>query len=300
VTFPEDYTFTPDDNGGHEFTITFSSQGAQIIGVQDLTNPGVTSGSGVTTVGAAPASTAASAPPPMESIVFGGPPSNGPSITLALHGPTQVNLVTPFTLTISANDSNGLPLAGFRDTVHLTSSGNALLPRDYTFTASDGGLKGFTLVFLLPGSHIVGAQDLSNPAVNSGSFVVTGNTAPTSIAATPSATPSAVAPSGTGPPAAAANPSTVITGTPVQSPPGAAAGTTEKALATCPPGRTLLSGGGVVTTSDAPANVARVSQNGSFPSSDTAANASWTVTGAVLTDLGSNERMSVTAYAVCQ
>jgi len=54
-----------------------------------------------------------------------------------------------FSITVSAVDPLGNLIAGYRGTVHLSSSDkNATLPADYTFTANDGGVHTFTGVVL--------------------------------------------------------------------------------------------------------------------------------------------------------
>jgi hypothetical protein len=73
----------------------------------------------------------------------------------------------------------------------------------------------------------------------------------------------------------------------------AAAGTTLQVQVSCPSGK-LLGGGGQATT--APTTLLRVALSQSYPSSPT----QWTVVGVINTALGGSNRMTVTAYAICQ
>src|SRR5262249_47307951 len=68
---------------------------------------------------------------------------------------------TPFTVTVTAQDSDGNTITGYRGTVHFRSTDPlASLPPDYTFTAADNGVHTFTDVILrTAGSPTVTATD---------------------------------------------------------------------------------------------------------------------------------------------
>jgi hypothetical protein len=67
---------------------------------------------------------------------------------------------TPLTFTLTARDSSGQLAAGYRGTVHFTSSDSrATVPADYTFTAADGGSHTFTVAFGSLGSQTLTAAD---------------------------------------------------------------------------------------------------------------------------------------------
>jgi hypothetical protein len=88
--------------------------------------------------------------------------------------------------------------------------------------------------------------------------------------------------------------SQLVTGTPVTSAANASRNTTVTATATCPGGKVLLGGGGLVTTSTSAKE--RVHLQASYPTSTT----TWTAVGVVaIGALGSGQTMTVTAYALC-
>src|SRR5882762_3611094 len=59
--------------------------------------------------------------------------------------PTSVIAGTPGTLTATAQDKFNNTATGYRGTVHFTSTNtNTTLPGDYTFTAGDNGVHGFS------------------------------------------------------------------------------------------------------------------------------------------------------------
>src|SRR5262245_11741577 len=63
---------------------------------------------------------------------------------LALTAPAAAAAGVPFTITVTAESAAGQPLAGYRGTVHFTSSDAAAgLPADYTFLKSDRGTHDF-------------------------------------------------------------------------------------------------------------------------------------------------------------
>jgi hypothetical protein len=87
-----------------------------------------------------------------------------PAATLVVTGlPTSTTAAETEVFTVEAEDTNGNPAAGYRGTVHFSSSDLAAgLPADYTFTAADAGVRSFTVTFMTPGTQSVTASDAAN------------------------------------------------------------------------------------------------------------------------------------------
>jgi hypothetical protein len=78
--------------------------------------------------------------------------------------PTQAGDADTFTVT--ALDAAGNVATGYTGTVHFTSTDpQAILPRDYTFTAADQGAHVFGAVLLTVGTQALTATDTADPAV---------------------------------------------------------------------------------------------------------------------------------------
>ena len=80
----------------------------------------------------------------------------------------RIAVVTPaaavagvaFNFTVSAKDASGNSLPNYVGTVHFTSSDHsALLPNDYTFTATDGGVHVFSAALQTVGTQSLSATD---------------------------------------------------------------------------------------------------------------------------------------------
>jgi hypothetical protein len=145
ANLPGDYTFTAADNGVHTFTITFKTAGTQSLTATDKATSSITgTQSGL----------AVAAPTIIASrLVFAGLPS---SITAG-------NSVT---FTVRATDANGNTATGYAGTIHFSSSdGQAILPADYTFTASDKGVHTFTVTFKTAGTQSLTAADRSSSSI---------------------------------------------------------------------------------------------------------------------------------------
>jgi hypothetical protein len=111
------------------------------------------------------------------------------SATVAVPGPATQYVVTttaanpdvagtPFTVTVTAQDSHGLTAIGYRGTVHFTSGDpQATLPANYTFTAADNGVHTFSGVTL----RTAGTQSVTATDTVTGS--ITGSTAVNVVAA---------------------------------------------------------------------------------------------------------------------
>jgi hypothetical protein len=104
-----------------------------------------------------------------------GPPSvPSASITIGVATHLSVSTFNPFvagathSVTVKALDACGNVAAGYRGKVHFTSSDpKAVLPADYTFTASDKGVHTFTLALVLrtAGSRTVRATDKATASI---------------------------------------------------------------------------------------------------------------------------------------
>lgn len=125
---PGPYTFTAADAGSHTFPVVFRTQGTENVTASD--NTGLSSAD-----------------------------SNVVNVTaradhLAVSAPASVGSGIPFAVTVTAQDASNNPLTSYTGTVHFTSSDvSAVLPPDYTFTASDNGTHTFTNQCPLDASH---------------------------------------------------------------------------------------------------------------------------------------------------
>jgi CSLREA domain-containing protein len=71
------------------------------------------------------------------------------------------------TITVTARDATGLAASTYAGKVHFTSSdAQAVLPSDYTFTATDHGVHIFYVTFKTAGAQSVTATDSANSAIN--------------------------------------------------------------------------------------------------------------------------------------
>ena len=120
--------------------MTLKGSGSQAISATDSTNGAIT--------GSASALVAAAAADHLSVVA--------PIITVA---------GVPFLVDATAQDSFG-NIAGYRGTVHFTSSDSqAVLPPDYTFTATDAGQHSFLATLKTAGSRSVGATDTVAPTI---------------------------------------------------------------------------------------------------------------------------------------
>ncbi len=134
AVLPANYTFTAADAGMHTFSATLKTAGAQSITATDTTTPSLSGAEGGITVKPAAAS------------------------RFVLTGPSKVRAGVPFSLTLTVQDAYGNIVTGYTGTVHLSSTDStALLPANYTFTATDQGVHTFTGLVL----HRKGKQKIS-------------------------------------------------------------------------------------------------------------------------------------------
>jgi hypothetical protein len=133
---PADYTFQALDGGVHTFGVTLRTAGSQSVRATDLA-AGVVQGA----VGIGIAAKSAS-----QLLVQAGASST------AAGGVVMV--------TVKAEDAFGNQAADYRGTVHLGSTdGQAVLPGNYTFTASDAGVHTFAVTLKSAGSQAVSVMD---------------------------------------------------------------------------------------------------------------------------------------------
>jgi hypothetical protein len=77
---------------------------------------------------------------------------------------------TPFSITVTAQDSSGNTAIGYNGTVHFTSTDPQVgagsgLPADYTFTTADQGVHTFTVALKTAGTQTVSVTDKNNAAI---------------------------------------------------------------------------------------------------------------------------------------
>jgi hypothetical protein len=133
---PGAYTFGTGDAGVHTFanSVILKTAGSQTITATDTAS---LTGSAAVTVSPAAAS---------KMLVAGFP------------SPTTAAVAGSFTVTLE--DAYGNIASGYRGTVHFTSSdGKAILPANYTFTATDAGAHTFSATLKTAGTQWITATD---------------------------------------------------------------------------------------------------------------------------------------------
>ena len=133
---PADYTFTAADAGVHTFSATLETAGTQSITATDTTTASDTgTETGITVLPAA-------------------------ASVLDISAESSSTSGAPFSITVTARDSYNNTDTGYTGTVHFTSSdGQAGLPADYTFTATDAGVHTFSVTLETAGIQTVTASD---------------------------------------------------------------------------------------------------------------------------------------------
>jgi hypothetical protein len=97
----------------------------------------------------------------------------------AVTAPATATAITPFTITVTAEDSGNNVLTSYTGTVHFTSSdGFAGLPADYQFTATDTGVHIFSITPQTSGSQTFTVTDKSNSNFTGSGTVSVSNPAP--------------------------------------------------------------------------------------------------------------------------
>jgi hypothetical protein len=139
---PASYTFTNVDQGVHTFTVTLDTAGIQSITATDTTNSLTASETGITVQAAA-------------------------ASQIVLSGPATVTKGVAFSLVLTVEDAYGNVVTNYTGTVHFSSSDStAVLPKNYTFTASSGGVHTFTGVELKKtGTKTITVTDTADSAL---------------------------------------------------------------------------------------------------------------------------------------
>jgi large repetitive protein len=95
---------------------------------------------------------------------------NGLANSLVVDGlPLSVVAGTSATFTVSVEDQNGFPIAGFTgDVGFMSTDPNASLPATYTFQPSDNGVRSFTVTFTTAGPQTITATPVLAGVANPG------------------------------------------------------------------------------------------------------------------------------------
>jgi hypothetical protein len=145
-----DYTFTPADNGQHVFTGTLVTAGAQTVTFRDTVNNSLVATTSIVVTSAAASTLSLVASP--------NPAASG-------------NMGT---IIVTAKDPFGNTATSYRGTVHLSSSTDPLatFQDDYTFTAADNGVHGFSAVLRTLGTQTVTATDTVTGSITGSASVM--------------------------------------------------------------------------------------------------------------------------------
>jgi hypothetical protein len=166
AVLPANYTFTGGDAGVHNFSATLETAASESITAQDLTNSRVAAGSlaGITVN---PASTS-------QLQVSGFPPF--------------VKAGVSYAFTVTAKDPFGNTTPGYKGTVTFTSTDSqSVLPANYVFTSTDGGLHSFPATMNTLGTQTISATDMAHAGITgSESMIVVQPIQPTASLSGPS------------------------------------------------------------------------------------------------------------------
>jgi hypothetical protein len=143
---PADYTFTAADGAIHTFTVTLKTAGTQSVSVVDTAHPSVTTS---LSVSVAP----------------------GAVTHFIVSGRSSVTKGVGFKITVSAVDDFGNVNAGYRGTVHLSSSDSTGGTQNFTFSSNDDGLHIFSYTFNALGFQTITITDTINNSIV-GSIIV--------------------------------------------------------------------------------------------------------------------------------
>jgi hypothetical protein len=106
----------------------------------------------------------------------------GPATQVQISAPAQVTSGTPFDITITAQDANGLTAVGYQGTVTFSATDTdpgVALPASYTFTAADQGVHTFTAdcTLITAGNQAVTVTDTADATIT-GTATITVNPGP--------------------------------------------------------------------------------------------------------------------------
>jgi Tol biopolymer transport system component len=164
AALPGDYTFIAGDGGTHTVSVTLKTAGSQSITATDTATATITGN---------------------QSGILVNPAA---AVSLAVTGfPSPTTAGASHNFTVTARDAYGNTATGYRGTVHFTSSdGQAALPANYTFTATDAGVHTFSATLKTAGTRSLTATDTATASITgtqggitvnaaaASSFVVTG------------------------------------------------------------------------------------------------------------------------------
>jgi hypothetical protein len=154
ATLPADYAFTAADNGVHTFSgVILLTSGNRSVTATDTVTGSITGGAVIAAA------------------------ADHYAVVTSAQNPDVAG--TPFTVTVMALDPYGNTATGYRGTAHFSSSDpQAVLPANYTFTATDNGVHAFSGVLLkTAGTRSVTATDTATGSLT-GSAAVTVIAAP--------------------------------------------------------------------------------------------------------------------------
>ncbi len=147
AALPANYTFTAADAGQHTFTAALKRAGTQSLTATDTAAPALTG---------------------TESGIVVSPAAVS---QFAISGPTNVTKGVGFKITVSAEDAYGNVNAGYRGTVHLSSTDATGGTQNFTFSNNDNGVHVFSYTFNALGFQTITITDTSNSSIV-GSIVV--------------------------------------------------------------------------------------------------------------------------------
>jgi len=157
---PSDYTFTAGNAGKHTFSVTLKTAGTRSITATDTTTASITGVQGGIVVNPAATST----------LVVSG-----------FASPTTAGMA--HSVSVTAKDAFGNATPAYIGTVHFSSSdGQAVLPANYTFSASDAGTHSFTngVTLKTAGTQSITGTDTITASITGAQSGITVNPAATS------------------------------------------------------------------------------------------------------------------------
>jgi hypothetical protein len=140
AVLPADYTFTAADRGILNFNVTLKTAGTQSISVVDTAHPSVNS-----------------------SVSLSVAP--GAVTHFIISGPSSVTKGVGFKITVSAMDDFGNVNAGYRGTVHLSSTDLTGGTQNFTFSNNDNGVHIFSYTFNALGFQTISIVDTNNSTI---------------------------------------------------------------------------------------------------------------------------------------
>ena len=141
ASLPASYSFTAADAGVHTFSAALKKAGTQSITVLDTAVPALASTQSGIAVTAAAVS------------------------QFAISGPTSVTQGVGFKITVSAEDAFGNVNAGYRGSVHLSSTDPTGGTQNFTFSNNDNGVHVFSYTFNALGAQAITIVDTINSAI---------------------------------------------------------------------------------------------------------------------------------------